>query len=633
MRPGARNLYAAFMVVLFATAVVWAMMRGRLPPADFTFVNGTEIKSIDPAITTGVPDGRIIGALFEGLYRQHPDTLEPLPALAERYELSEDKKTYTFYIRRGCKWSDGTSLDAHDVAWSWMRFAHPETASQYAYQLTSYVELTEQYNSATVNVGDPVEVELADRPDHPAGKRQLFPRGTIVLGVLRGIDKPPEPRFADGIDEKKKIDKIAEWKRQWVYTVEVDGKQRKFSKDKLDGAEQCEYVLLDFNKCGITVVDDHTLKVRLKNPTPYFLQLMSFYPLYPVNRACIEKYGVPNWTKPGNMVVSGGYKIEFRRIRDRIRLVKNPNYWNADSVQLETIDALAVNSSTTGLNMYLTGAADWITDVPAAVIPDLKDDPQYSSSPMLTTEFYRLNVTRPPLTDRRVRLALNMAINKTEIVERITRAGQVPARSLVPPIHGYTDALCPPYDVERAKELLAEAGFPGGKGLPPVEILYNTLDDHRTLAEKIMSDWKQIGVDVELKNQEWGVYLDAQRSMQYTVARAGWVADYADPNTFLDMFVTDGPNNETGWSNARYDEIILKLAPEELNREKRMELLHEAEQILMDDQVIIPIYFKVSKNMVRPEVRGFHANVLDQHPLVFLSIERNGVSGETGAER
>ncbi len=618
-----RNAFPYLAIAACLAALAYALSFGSLGTADFTFVNETELQSIDPALVTGQPEGRVINALFEGLYREDPKTLEAISAIAKRHDLSDDQKTYTFHLRSGCRWSNGEPITAHDFHWSWRRFLHPETAAQYAYQLY-YVKNAKQYNTALVEPGDRVEVELDDRPPHPSGQRQLFPRGTVRRGKLIAIKKPPVPQLADDISDDERAKAEAPWRKRWVYHVDLDGREHRFAKGDIQGATKCLHVLLDFSEVGVRVLDDHTLRAELENPTPYFPQLMAFYPLHLVNRACVEQYGAPAWTKAANIVTNGPYQLEFRRIRDRIRLVKNPHYWNADRVQIDTIDALAINSRLTALNMYLNGQVDWITVVPDSVVPIFKDRQDYSSEPYLTTYFYRINVTRDPCQDKLVRQALNAAIDKREICEAIMRAGQVPARSFVPPgMIGYESALCGQYDVDEARLLLTQAGFPGGRGLPTIEILFNTDESHRTIAEKIQNDWKKhLGIDVELKNQEWGVFIDAQRNLDYGICRAGWGADYADPNTFLDLFVTGGENNETGWGNRRYDELI-QLAQSQIDPKERMRTLREAERILMDEQPIIPIYFYVSRNLVRPYVKGFFANSRDTHPLLNLSIDED----------
>jgi oligopeptide transport system substrate-binding protein len=239
---------------------------------------------------------------------------------------------------------------------------------------------------------------------------------------------------------------------------------------------------------------------------------------------------------------------------------------------------------------------------------------------MLTTYFYRVNVNKPPLNDVRIRRALNAAINKALICDEVLKAGQVPARSFVPPgIDGFSSELTGDQDLEEAHRLLAEAGYPNGKGMPKVEILFNTNEDHRVIAEVIQQQWRRLGINCELRNLEWGSFLDTLSNQKYMVSRSAWIGDYPDPNTFLDMFVTNGPNNQTGWSNAEYDRLIE--AAKHVSAEERMKLLSQAERILMDELPILPIYFYVTKNMVNPRVKGFTSNIQDIHPLDLLSVE------------
>lgn len=634
-----RRLFPWFAVALAIGAVAWAVSFGTLPPADFTFDNSTEIKTIDPPKATGQPEGRIIDAVFEGLLR-HTVPAEKLknakpgenldlaaePACAESYSISEDGRTYTFQMRPAAKWSDGSPVTAHDFAWSWQRMLHPETASEYSYQL-HYLLGAEQYNTAQVEEGDPVEVELTDRRD----PLQTFPRGTIVRGTLTWIEKSPEPTFSEDVDPKQRKQALADWRETWIYwvTPEGQGEAVAFSKQETEGRDEvtrCLFLLPDFEKTvGIQAESADKLVLTLKHPTPYFPELLAFYPLYPVNRRCVETFGSPNWTKPENLVNNGPFRIQFRRIRDRIRLVKNENYWNADSVQLKTIDALAIKSETTSLNMYLSGQIDWATTVPKTMIPEIQKQlgPQFRNTPMLTSYIYRLNVAKPPLDNVKVRQALSLALDRQQIVQFITKAGEVPAQGFVPPgLAGYPYPKMHGFDPELARTTLAEAGYPGGRGMPRLEILYNVSDAHQEVAEAIQQQWREnLGIDVQLRNLEWGVFLDTLQSTNYQIARSGWIGDYPDPNTFVDMFVTGGANNQTNWSNARYDELVEK-AGSEFDPPKRLQMLAEAEQILLDEMPIIPIYWAVTFNLVKPHVQGFYAHPQDWHPLQLLRVEK-----------
>jgi oligopeptide transport system substrate-binding protein len=656
-----RNALPYFAGGVLLAALAWAMSFGTLPPADFTFDNGNEIETLDPALATGQPEHRILDSVFEGLLRREPPEgwetkyppeanvpMKPVPAMAESYELSDDGRTYTFTMRADAKWSNGEAVTADDFAWSWMRTLHPETGSKYAYQLY-YLVGAENYNLTRVAEGDRVEVELDDR-ENPI---QLFPRGTIRRGIVRTIHKPPEPKLPESASDDEKSKAAGDWKEKWVYAVEIKplkdgqpdwdapGEMVLFSKKlaasqkaakelqppllNLENVQPCRHVLIDFeSSVGVNAENPRKLVVTLKSRTPFFPDLLAFYPLYPVNKECITRFGTPDWTRPENIVTNGPFTLQFRRIRDRVRLAKNPLYWDKDRVKLDVVDAYAVKSETTSLNMYLNGQLDWATVMPPSTIPVLKRklSGQFRGAPELTTYFYRINVGRPELKDPRVRRALAMAIDKQRICEQVTRGGELPAGGLVPPIPGYQGPTGLPFDPAAAKKLLAEAGYPDGRGLPTVEILYNDLDVHRTIAETIQQMWREnLGVDSELRGLEWGVYLASTHSLDYEVARAGWVADYADPNTFLDMFQTDNENNQTGWGNPKYDELIKAAAAEE-DATKRLELLSEAEKILIDEQPIIPIYYRVSKNLVQPHVKGFFNNVQDEHPLKLLQVER-----------
>ncbi|MEE2843644.1 MAG: peptide ABC transporter substrate-binding protein [Planctomycetota bacterium] len=635
-------------------AVVWAVSMGTLPRADFVFNNGAEIKTMDPAQATGSPEGRVINALFEGLLRSmpagEPDELGRIPmkpvarGMADRFTVTADGTVYRFHIREDARWTNGDPVTATDFAWSWMRFLHPETASEYNYQLF-YVRGAEKFNTVQLAVGDKVEVELADRKTP-----ELFPRGTIRRGILRDLILPAadtadrdnqEVEAADGVEAiSGKAIFIVEFQNESsstaatetiAYAVSADGslagidelKQTYTGNFPLSDIQPCKHVLYDFNEVGIRVLSSQDLEVTLNSATAFFPELVAFYPLHPVHRGCVEQYGARRFTKAEHIVSNGPFRLIERRIRDRIRLTKNEQYWNAAEVELESIDVMSIQSETTSLNMYLTGQLDWDTTPPNTMIPILKKRDDFVSTPFLASYFYRVNTEKPPLNNPLVRRALNLAIDKRSIVDNVVKGGQSPASSFVPPgMNGYEGYRGSGHNVKLARQLLAEAGYPNGKGLPQIEILYNTADSHRDIAEVIQQDWKKnLGINVVLRNLEWGSFLDSLRTGDYMVARSGWIGDYPDPNTFLDMFVTGGPNNQTNWGNAKYDNNI-KLAKSEPDPAVRMQLFVEAETILMKEQAIMPIYFYVSKNMVQPRIEGFHANLQDIHPLHLIKIRR-----------
>jgi oligopeptide transport system substrate-binding protein len=653
-----RKFFPLLILLILLGAVVWAVSMGTLPRADFVFNNGAEIKTMDPAQATGSPEGRVINALFEGLLRSmpagEPDELGRIPmkpvarGMADRFTVNADGTVYRFHIREAARWTNGDPVTATDFAWSWMRFLHPETASEYNYQLF-YVRGAEKFNTVQLAVGDKVEVELADRQTP-----EIFPRGTIRRGILRELILPPPA--ADTTDthneDTNSADDVVAISGKAIFIVEfqtelgntsatetiayavsaggslvgIDELKQTYTGDfPLSDIQPCMHVLYDFNEVGIQVLSPQDLEITLNSATAFFPELVAFYPLHPVHRGCVEQYGARKFTKAEHIVTNGPFRLKERRIRDRIRLIKNEQYWNAAEVELESIDVMSIQSETTSLNMYLTGQLDWDTTPPNTMIPILKTRNDFVSTPFLASYFYRVNTAKPPLNNPLVRRALNLAIDKSSIVDNVVKGGQSPASSFVPPgMNGYEGYQGSWHDVKLARQLLAEAGYPNGKGLPQIEILYNTADSHRDIAEVIQQDWKKnLGINVVLRNLEWGSFLDSLRTGDYMVARSGWIGDYPDPNTFLDMFVTGGPNNQTNWGNAKYDNNI-KLAKSEADPAARMQLFVEAETILMEHQPIMPIYFYVSKNMVQPRIQGFHANLQDIHPLHLIKIRRAG---------
>ena len=257
----------------------------------------------------------------------------------------------------------------------------------------------------------------------------------------------------------------------------------------------------------------------------------------------------------------------------------------------------------------------------------MREREDFHSAPFLTTYFYRLNTTRGALKDVRVRRALNAAINKQEICDVLLGAGQVPARGIVSiEVPGFDGGKCGKFDPEAARKLLAEAGFPGGKGLEKIEIVFNDQDAHQTIAEKIQSDWQtHLNIESELVRLEWSAYQDKVNQMEYTVARYGWVGDYPDPDTFLNMFVTGGANNRTGWRNAEYDRLVNE-ALHEQDLDERFRLYNEAEAILLGEAPIVPVYNYVRAFLIDPDLRGYDANLLGY--TAYHQIHRAGADNQ-----
>lgn len=387
-----------------------------------------------------------------------------------------------------------------------------------------------------------------------------------------------------------------------------------------NGQDYHEGKISDFAQVGVKALDDHTLRVHLKNPTPFFLDLCAFTTLLPVHLPSIQKWG-DDWIKPGKLVSNGAYMLDEWRIDDHIRLKANPHYWRANTVRLKIVDALPTSNASTAFNLFYSGKADMVLDkglIPTLVLTEIRNQPYFHANPFLASYYYRFNVTRKPFDNPLVRRALAMAIDKNRIVNRITKAGEVPAGSLTPPgIPGYTPPAGLPFDLVKARALLAQAGYPGGKGFPQFSVLYNNSELNKQIATEIQAQWhEQLGLDVQLRTQEWKVYLSSLDALDFEVARSSWVGDYNDPNTFLDCFVTGRGNNRTGYSSPEYDQLMAE-ANQQGDPQKRFSLMRQAETLLVErDLPIIPVYYYVGIALYDGnKIGGFVPNVIDEHPL------------------
>jgi len=378
--------------------------------------------------------------------------------------------------------------------------------------------------------------------------------------------------------------------------------------------------LKDFSQVGIKVLDPLTLQVELNNPVLFFPEVVAFTTYLPVHLPSVEKYG-EQWIMPEHIVSNGAYQLKDWKINDRLELEKNPHYWRAGTVAFNRVDALSISNAGTAFNIYCTGGADLMIDkssVPPMLVRDLKNREDFHSYTFLANYFYRFNVTRPPLNNVLVRKALAASIDRQKIVERLTKAGEVAATAFTPPgLPGYNPPEGIPFNPAQAREWLAEAKFPGGKGFPRLSLLYNKSELNEQIAVEIQAMWKkELGITIELRNQEWASYLDSLDHLNFDIARSSWVGDYPDPNTFLDCLVTGRGNNRTGWSNPRYDRLMTE-ANQQVDPAKRFELFQQAETILVRDEApIVPIYYFAGIMLYDGKrLGGIAGTLVDDHPL------------------
>jgi oligopeptide transport system substrate-binding protein len=383
--------------------------------------------------------------------------------------------------------------------------------------------------------------------------------------------------------------------------------------------------LTDPSLVGVKALDARTVRVELHSPIPFFLSLCAHPTLAIVPRQAIEQHG-DRWLAARPLPTSGAFELVSWRLNDKIRLRKNPHYWDAANTGSEIVDVLPITSPSTALNLYETRAADVIWDktlLPNELLDLLLARGDFRRFDYIGSYFIRFNVTRPPFDDVRVRRALALALDRSRIVGKLLKGGERPTTHHTPVgVANYTPPEGLPHDAEAARRFLAEAGFAGGQGFPNFTYLFNSVagggaKPDGKIAVEIQEMWKrELGLRAELRQMEWKVYLATQRQLGYDTCRSSWIGDYNDANTFLDMFMSQSGNNRTGWKSPRYDALI-RQANHQADPHRRAELLRQAETILIRDEVvIIPLYAYAGIMAFRPdEIEGLYGNILDEHPI------------------
>ena len=383
-------------------------------------------------------------------------------------------------------------------------------------------------------------------------------------------------------------------------------------------------------KVGVQAKDEKTLEITLAEATPYFLDLTSFYTYYPINKKVQEAN--PDWSLEAESYVSNGaFKLTEWKHKESMKLERNENYYDKDKIKLDEVQFAIIDNEDTAWQMYQADELDLAYPLPQDVQGQLAGDPEFNNGPDLAVYYYNLNNEVKPFNNKKVRKALSMAIDRKTITEHVSQGGQQPAYSIIPPgmpdvsgdFQENTGELFSDNAADEAKALLAEGlAEEGMDKMPEFTILYNTSEGHKKIAEAVQEMWrKNLDVAVTLENVEFQVKLDREKVGDFQISRAGWSGDYVDPMTFIDLWVTDGPFNDVNWSNAEYDKNV-NIAKSSMDTKERMDAMHKAEEILMDEMPIVPIYFYTKPFSVKSHVKGIFTPINRYPQFIYADIEK-----------
>lgn len=470
-------------------------------------------------------------------------------------------------------------------------------------------------------VKNPITLE----PEPGVAERwEISPDGTVYTFFIN-----PQAKWSNG-EPVTASDYVWSWERAlhpetgslYAYMLFPVVNAEKFASGAID----------DFAEVGIKSLDAQTLRISLNAPTPYFLQLMDHYSTFAVHPETVLKFGGMSdrftlWTRPENIVSNGAFTLKEWSLNRQIKVEKNPHYWDKSSVALEGVYFYPTENVVSEERMFRSEQLHVTQGIPLGKIPNYRavQNSPYVQAPYLGTYYYLINTKKPPVDDVRVRKALSYSIDRDTLTRTVLRDTAIPAYSITPPdTLGYNPPKLFSFDPEQARALLAEAGYPDGQGWPGLEITYNTNEDHRKIAVAVQQMWKdELGIDVSITNQEWKVYLNTVSQGEFQVARRGWIGDYVDANNFLDLFLANGGNNNTGYANAEFDDIILNQAPKAASREERYQLFFQAETMMMQEMPIIPFYTYTSKRLIHPSVNGIYPNLMDSLNLKYVRLDPN----------
>ncbi len=597
------NMPPTFPVVSIVAAIVLAACsipngdekyfgKVALPAEDVVrYVSGPEPESLDPQIGTGQVEQRIYVALYEGLVEYDPQTLAPVPAIAERWESNDDSTEFTFHLRPDARWSNGDAITAKDFVYTVRRGLDPKLASRGAGQ-AYYIKNAKAFNEGAAFVQDAATGEFLMDADAVLPARLTVPQG--------------EKQRAAAFKANPKLEEM------------IAGKT---------------LVPVKAEDVGVEAVDDLTVKISLTQPVPFFVKILPYNFFRFVPQSAIEQFD-KKWTQAENIITSGAFRLKEWSPYSQIVVEKNPNYWDAANVRLAQVKFFPVEEQATVMNLYKAGEieAAYNRSVPRSWLYFMKKKGDYQDAVEASIEYYIINTTKPPMNDARVRRAFALALDKATLAKALQSAK--PLSTLIPTdiFKGYSSVQAVEFNPEKAKQMLAEAGYKDAQGnfdagkfpIQEIEITYNTSAGNKFTAEMIQSQWKQnLGLTVTLKNMETKAFVSATSKLDYKgFARYGYAADYVDPYSFLSIFATDGGDNGTGWKNEQYTKL-LDVANRTLDETKRNQLLAEAETIFLNEQPIIPLTTSSTNWLKKPYVKGMYPNALTLHPWKFVYIERD----------
>jgi len=606
------------------------------------YVNGAEPESLDPALSSGQPEARIYMALFEGLVDYHPKSLNAIPAIAERWDQNDDYSEFVFHLRRNARWSNGDPINAQDFVYSIRRAISPEVLSRSAV-LAYYIKYAEAFNSGSLFVRDPASKQFLLAKDfaeaapvsEPLSQSQGGAKEGEYHTTLAASAPAPDTAFHQAMHSPARLILPGSEKKR---NALVAGNPK--LQAALTGKELVKVTAEDI---GVEAVDDYTIRISLSQPAPYFTGLMAHQLFRLVPRRVIEKYGA-QWTDPSHIVTCGPFKLKSWFPYSEVVVERDPMYWDAANVHLDEIDFFVSADHPTTMNLYKVGAADAVINhsVPNAWIDVVRPKKDYMDAAEAAISYLLINVTKPPMNDLRVRRAFNMAIDKVTYSKskKITK----PLSAFTPEgiFVGYPQPKGEAFNPELARKLLGEAGYPVVQNsdgtyscekfpVDEVKFIYATHSSNKALAEFMQAQWKQnLGITVMLNNMEFKTYMSARSKLEYKgLALGNYAADYMDPVTFLNIFLTPGGDNGTGWWEQKYVDLIEE-ANHSLDKQKRYELLAKAEKYMLDAQPVIPLETPAVSWVKKPYVKGMYPNPGSLFAWKFVYIERDPAKWDYG---